>query len=94
MTYAEYEAKINDILSKPDTALAEIGGVLEELKTDLTALETLTGEAAAKDERIKDLQETNLKLYLSQSEEATEEEADEEEKDDVIDWEDLLKEEE
>lgn len=89
MTYDEYAEKINGVISNPDTAPAEIGGVLEELKKDLTALDTLTAESAEKDKRIKDLQETNLKLYMSQAK--PDEEEEEEEKEEGIDWDAIIK---
>lgn len=88
MKYEEYEEKINTILGNPDTAPAEIGAVLESLKTDLTALDTLTAESAEKDKRIKDLQETNLKLYLNQG--STEEKEEEEEEESGIDWDKII----
>lgn len=66
MKYDEYEKSFNDLLSNPDTALAGAGDLLETLKTDLTALEELTATVEEQANRIKDLQETNLKLYLSQ----------------------------
>lgn len=66
MTYNEYEKSFNELLSNPDTALAGAGELLETLKADLTALEELTETVAEQENRIKDLQETNLKLYLSQ----------------------------
>ena len=65
MTYEEYEKSINSVLSNPDTALANIPAVLDEIKKDLTSLETVTTENASLQQRIKDLQETNMKLYLS-----------------------------
>ena len=65
MTYSEYENRIKEVLSKPDTALTEIQGVLDELKKDITTLETLTVTNTEQEKRIKDLQDTNMKLFLS-----------------------------
>lgn len=67
MKYEEYESKINEVLGNPDTALANIGGVLEEIKKDTTALEEAMSENESLNARIKDLQETNMKLYLAQT---------------------------
>lgn len=64
MKYQEYEKMIKDIIAKPDTAMADIGGVLESLKTDLEGAESLTSENAALKDRIRDLQDTNAKLFL------------------------------
>lgn len=77
MTYEEYEKSINGVLSNPDTALANIPTVLDEIKKDLTNLETVTTENASLQQRIKDLQETNMKLYLSMT--GSEPDADEDE---------------
>ena len=78
MKYEEYEQSFNDLLSNPDTALAGAGELLEILKTDLTALEQLTARVEEQENRIKDLQETNLKLYLSQGGSVEDEEPEEE----------------
>lgn len=66
MKYEEYENRITEVLKNPDTALVEIKGVFEELKKDLTTLETLTVANADYEKRVKDLQDTNMKLFLSQ----------------------------
>lgn len=66
MKYDEYEEKINEVLSNPDTALTEISSVLEELKGDLETLEALSVKVEEQDGRIRDLQDTNMKLYLNQ----------------------------
>ena len=64
MKYEDYEKNIKEIIAKPDTAMAEIGKVLEELKTDLTTFQTITEEHAAMQTRIEALQETNARLFL------------------------------
>lgn len=65
MKYDEYVTKINSVLSEPDTALTNVTGVLDELKADLTSKETLEAENETLKKRISDLQDTNMKLYLS-----------------------------
>ena len=77
MTYAEYEKTINELLSNPDTALANTGKLLEELKKDTTSLETMQTENEKLNARIKDLQDTNMKLYLSVTGESSGEDDDE-----------------
>nr|DAN07093.1 MAG TPA: Phi29 scaffolding protein [Caudoviricetes sp.] len=65
MTYEEYEKRINDALANADTAPTEFVNILSELKTDLTAKDTLETEKTELETRVRDLQDTNMKLYLS-----------------------------
>lgn len=65
MTYEEYEKRINGALANADTAPTEFVNILSELKTDLTAKETLETEKTELETRVRDLQDTNMKLYLS-----------------------------
>ena len=71
--FEDYKEKIDGILTNPDTALAEIGGVYEELEADLTTLESMTEENGRLKDQINDLRETNIKLYMQATGEATEE---------------------
>lgn len=82
MKYSEYEEKINGVLSNPDTALTEIAPILEELKNDMETFEAVQSEVEELNARVRDLQETNIKLFLSQGggESEEEEEETEEEK--------------
>ena len=81
MKYEEYESLINDLVSNPDTMLQKVDAFKETLKTDLTSLESLTVEKGDLENRIRDLQDTNMKLYLSiGGAAAPEEEQSEEEK--------------
>lgn len=65
MTYEEYEKRINGALANPDTAPTEFVNILSDLKTDLTAKDTLEAEKTGLETRVRDLQDTNMKLYLS-----------------------------
>lgn len=65
MTYEEYETRINGALANPDTAPTEFVNILSDLKTDLTAKDTLETEKTELETRVRDLQDTNMKLYLS-----------------------------
>ena len=65
MTYEEYEKRINGALANPDTAPTEFVNILSDLKTDLTAKDTLETERTELETRVRDLQDTNMKLYLS-----------------------------
>lgn len=64
MTYQEYEAKINESLTNFDRAPEIMKGVLDELKKDTTTISSLTTQVGEQTKRIKDLQETNVKLFL------------------------------
>lgn len=81
MTYQDYESRLNSIVSAPDTAPAVVQEVLGEIKTDLDSLSSAQAGIEERDGRIKDLQETNIKLFMSQTGEAeSQEEPEEEEK--------------
>ncbi len=66
MKFDEYKAGFDKILASPDTAMVEIAPLLESLKTDLDTLESVQGEVETLNGRIRDLQDTNIKLFLSQ----------------------------
>lgn len=78
MTYEEYEQRINNALANADTAPTEFVSILSELKTDLTAKDTLETEKTELETRVRDLQDTNMKLYLSVTGNSTEEEEEDE----------------
>lgn len=78
MTYDEYEKRINGALANADTAPSEFVNILSELKTDLTAKETLENEKVNLETRVRDLQDTNMKLYLSVTGSSNDDEADDE----------------
>lgn len=65
MTYEEYEKRINGALANADTAPTEFVNILSDLKTDLTAKDALETEKTELETRVRDLQDTNMKLYLS-----------------------------
>lgn len=78
MTYEEYEQRINNALANADTAPTEFVSILSELKTDLTAKDTLETEKSELETRVRDLQDTNMKLYLSVTGNSTEDEEEDE----------------
>lgn len=78
MTYEQYEQRINSALANADTAPTEFVSILSELKTDLTAKDTLETEKTELESRVRDLQDTNMKLYLSVTGNSTEEEEEDE----------------
>ena len=58
MKFEEYKVAIDKVLASPDTALVEIAPI--------ETLESTQGEVEALNGRIRDLQDTNIKLFLSQ----------------------------
>ena len=78
MTYEEYETRINSALANADTAPTEFVNILSELRTDLTAKDTLETEKTELETRVRDLQDTNMKLYLSVTGSSDEDEDEEE----------------
>ena len=79
--FKDYKERIDGILTNPDTALAEIGGIYEDLESDLTTLESMTDENGKLKDQIDDLRETNIRLYMQTTGEATEETGKESEED-------------
>lgn len=80
MKYEEYENLINEGLKNPDKAPVLFKDVLEALKADITTLGTQSEKIIEQDTRIRDLQDTNMKLFLSQTASKKEEVEPEEEK--------------
>ena len=78
MTYEQYEQRINSALANADTAPTEFVNILSDLRTDLTAKDTLETEKAELETRVRDLQDTNMKLYLSVTGTSTEDDEDDE----------------
>lgn len=90
MTYEEVKTRLTTIIGNPDTAQTEAVGFLADLEKDYTSLDSMTKKSEADDKRIRELQDTNQKLFLS----VTGAPAKEEEKEDnPIDWDSLTTEE-
>lgn len=63
MTYEEYENLTKNTTAENfQTVMLDLLG---NLKNDLTEKETIAADIASKDAKIKDLQDTNMKLFLS-----------------------------
>lgn len=67
MTYDELKTKLTKILEQPDSALANVGPLLEEVKSDYEQIITLKEANEKNTTRIRDLQDTNMKLFLAQT---------------------------
>ena len=67
MTLDEYKAKITEIVQNPDKS-AELGvNLLEAITGDLTRLGELNTSIDKLNGKVKDLQDTNMKLFLAQT---------------------------
>lgn len=64
MKIDEYKAKIDGLLTNPDTALAGIGEVYDALSEDLTTRDSLAEENEALKKTVQELRETNIRLYM------------------------------
>lgn len=67
MTIDDYKTIVNGIVENPDTAPTASISLLEKIAADLADFESLKNAISEKDAKIKDLQDTNIKLYLSQT---------------------------
>lgn len=78
MTYEELETRLTTLLQQPDSALALVGPLLEDVKKDYEQIITLTEANKKQEGRIRDLQDTNMKLFLAQTGKAESKEEDDE----------------
>lgn len=67
MLYDDYEKRVTALVSNPDQAPITAQEILSEIKTDTEKIASLEASIAEKDARIRDLQDTNMRLFLSQS---------------------------
>ena len=67
MTFDEYKSSIMDLIKDPDTALTKVDGLFKELQGDLETKASVEAKVAEQDERIRTLQDTNMKLFLKAS---------------------------
>lgn len=90
MTYDDVKTRITDLISNPDKAAENAVGLLSDLESDYTTLDSLTSKVADQESHIKELQETNQKLFLSVT---GQKESEEEKEETPIDWDSLAEEE-
>lgn len=67
MKYEEYESALQNVVKNPDQAAIAVQDILKNLKADSETFASLEASVAEKDGRIKDLQDTNMKLFLRQT---------------------------
>lgn len=84
MKYEDYEKKVTDLISNPEAAPVTAQEILSELKADTDNIASLEAGIAERDARIRDLQDTNVKLFLSQSSKV-EDEPEEKSADEILD---------
>lgn len=85
MKYEEYEAKLNDVVKNPDSAATAVLDILKDIKADTDTLASLEAGIAERDGRIRDLQDTNMKLFLRQTGDNGQTEPDEKTPDEMLD---------
>lgn len=84
MLYDDYEKRVTALISNPDQAPITAQEILSEIKTDTEKITSLEASIAEKDARIRDLQDTNMRLFLSQST-PVEDEPEEKSADEILD---------
>lgn len=92
MTFDEAKTRVTDLISDPDTAQEKALSFLGDLEKDYTTLKSMSEKSDADDKRIRELQDTNQRLFLSVTGQPKEEEEEEEKKEPGIDWDTVLKE--
>ena len=81
MKFEEVKAKLTEVCKEPDSALVNITPVLEEIAKDYAAMESFKELNAKQEAKIRNLQDTNMKLFLAQT---GQKEEDKEEEDDEL----------
>lgn len=64
MKYEDYESKLTGVVSNPDSAPIAVQEILKDLKSDAATMESMAAEISEKDAKIRELQDTNTKLFL------------------------------
>ena len=73
MKIEDFESRFNNIIQNPDTGLADAPEFLSEVRGDYESANALADKVKELETRVKDLQESNIKLYLAQTGSAPEE---------------------
>ena len=87
MKIDDFEKRFNEIVSNPDKGIASAPDFLNEVKGDYASAEALAAKVTELEGKVKDLQESNIKLYLATTSpvETEEEELDETDGEEYID---------
>lgn len=65
MKAEDYKNLITEMVSHPDNAADTATKLIELVKEDSEIFENLTNKVSSQDKKIRDLQDTNTKLFLS-----------------------------
>lgn len=64
MTYDEFKDRLTSVIANPDTAQTAAMQLLEDVKLDYTERDTYKETIDKAEKRVRDLQDTNQKLFL------------------------------
>jgi len=67
MNYTDYEKLIQDAVKNPEEAPLKLKDVLSKLKEDSETFEAQTNLVKDYEKKIRDLQDTNMKLFIGQT---------------------------
>lgn len=84
MKFEEVKAKLTEVCKEPDSALVNITPVLEEIAKDYAAMESFKELNAKQEAKIRNLQDTNMKLFLAQTGQKEEDKEGEGEDDELV----------
>ena len=65
MKAEDYKNLITEMVSHPDNAAETATKLIDMVKEDSEIFENLTNKVSSQDQKIRDLQDTNTKLFLS-----------------------------
>ena len=64
MTYEEFKERLTTVIANPDTAQTAAMQLLDDVKLDYTERDTYKDTMEKAEKRVRDLQDTNQKLFL------------------------------
>lgn len=91
MTIEEVKNRLTALVGDPDTAQEKAVGLLSDLEADYTTMDSMSSKVAEQEEKIKTLQDTNQRLFLSVTGQDPKSDGDDD--DTPIDWDSLATEE-
>lgn len=65
MKAEDYKSLITEIVSHPDSAAETATKLIDLVKEDSEIFDNLTNKVSSQEQKIRDLQDTNTKLFLS-----------------------------
>lgn len=67
MTFEEFKTGLTEIVEHSDEKLAELPDFIKEVESDYSAASQLVEKIGNLEDRVRSLQDTNMKLYLAQT---------------------------